>query len=157
MEKKIDRRIKYRAVVDTETCPVDKDLKDVVPSNMWTYDFGFAIVDKNGNVYTKDMGITTTDFMSWLKGNDGKNGNNGADGKDGNNGTNGKDGNDGADGKDGKDGIDGVVDDKLSVIVNYWWDQAMKDPNQKDDLEKNINDIINKDGVDKDEAKNIYF
>ena len=51
MEKKIDRRIKYRAVVDTETCPVDKDLKDVIPSNMWTYDFGFAIVDKNGNVY----------------------------------------------------------------------------------------------------------
>lgn len=51
MEKKIDRRIKYRAVVDTETCPIDKDLTDVVPSNMWTYDFGFAIVDKNGNVY----------------------------------------------------------------------------------------------------------
>lgn len=51
MEKKIDRRIKYRAVVDTETCPIDKDLTGVVPSNMWTYDFGFAIVDKNGNVY----------------------------------------------------------------------------------------------------------
>lgn len=48
---KIDRRIAYRIVLDTETCPVDKELNEVVPTNMWTYDCGWAIVDKRGKVY----------------------------------------------------------------------------------------------------------
>ena len=41
----IDRRIAYRIVLDTETCPVDKELNEVVPTNMWTYDCGWAVVD----------------------------------------------------------------------------------------------------------------
>ena len=48
---KIDRRIAYRIVLDTETCPVDKELNEVVPTNMWTYDCGWAVVDKRGKVY----------------------------------------------------------------------------------------------------------
>ena len=48
---KIDRRIAYRIVLDTEACPVDKELNEVVPTNMWTYDCGWAVVDKRGKVY----------------------------------------------------------------------------------------------------------
>lgn len=63
MENRIDRRIKYMAVVDTETCPIDKDLLQVLPSNMWTYDFGFAIVDKRGNVYETFSFINADIFL----------------------------------------------------------------------------------------------
>lgn len=49
--EKIDRRISYKLVLDTETCPVDKTIEEVLPSNMWTYDIGWAIVDKRGKVY----------------------------------------------------------------------------------------------------------
>lgn len=48
---KIDRRISYKLVIDTETCPVDRTVEGVFPSNMWVYDVGFAVVDKRGNVY----------------------------------------------------------------------------------------------------------
>jgi len=48
MEKKIDRRISYYAVFDTETA---NGLDDPI-----MYDFGFAIVDKRGKVYdTRSM------------------------------------------------------------------------------------------------------
>lgn len=52
MEQKIDKRIKYMCVLDTETAPM-KDLDVVIPSNMLTYDLGWAIVDKRGKVYSK--------------------------------------------------------------------------------------------------------
>lgn len=48
---KMDKRISYKLVIDTETCPIDKSMKDVFPQNMWTYDVGWAVVDKRGNVY----------------------------------------------------------------------------------------------------------
>ena len=47
----MDKRISYKLVIDTETCPVDKDVDGVFPSNMWAYDIGWAIVDKRGKVY----------------------------------------------------------------------------------------------------------
>lgn len=47
----MDRRIKYRLVIDTETCPLDTDFEGVSPYNMWVYDCGWAVVDKRGNVY----------------------------------------------------------------------------------------------------------
>lgn len=50
-EKKIDRRISYKIVLDCETCPVDKTVEGVLPSNMWAYDIGWAVVDKRGKVY----------------------------------------------------------------------------------------------------------
>lgn len=47
----MDKRISYKVVLDTETCPCDKDFEGVDPYNMLTYDIGWAIVDKKGNVY----------------------------------------------------------------------------------------------------------
>ena len=49
--KKIDRRISYKLVLDTETCPLDREVNEVNPYNMFTYDIGWAVVDKRGNVY----------------------------------------------------------------------------------------------------------
>lgn len=60
---KIDRRIAYRIVLDTETCPVDKELKEVVPTNMWTYDCGWAIVDKRGKVYRARSFVNADIFL----------------------------------------------------------------------------------------------
>ena len=49
---KIDRRMDYSIVIDTETCPVDKSLEQVLPTNMWVYDCGFAVVNKRtGEVF----------------------------------------------------------------------------------------------------------
>lgn len=47
----IDKRKKYIIVLDTETCPLDRTLEQVTPSNMFVYDVGFAVVDKKGTVY----------------------------------------------------------------------------------------------------------
>ena len=47
----MDKRISYKIVLDTETCPLDRELDEVTPSNMFAYDIGWAIVDKRGNVY----------------------------------------------------------------------------------------------------------
>ena len=66
---KIDRRISYKLVLDTETCPIDKDLDIVSPYNMFTYDMGWAVVDKRGNVYrtrsfiNKDIFFKERDLM----------------------------------------------------------------------------------------------
>ena len=38
MNQKIDRRIRYKIVLDTETCPIDRARKEVSPDNMWVYD-----------------------------------------------------------------------------------------------------------------------
>ena len=64
MEKKIDKRVNYRLVIDTETCPVDKDLQGVLPSNMWTYDIGWAIVDKRGKVYKTRSFVNADIFLA---------------------------------------------------------------------------------------------
>lgn len=47
----IDKRIHYIIVLDTETCPLDRDFKGVMPENMFVYDIGWAVVDKRGKVY----------------------------------------------------------------------------------------------------------
>lgn len=47
----IDKRKKYYVVLDTETCPIDKDFEGVSASNMFVYDCGFAVCDKKGNIY----------------------------------------------------------------------------------------------------------
>jgi hypothetical protein len=60
---KIDRRINYRIVIDTETCPIDKELESVIPSNMWTYDCGWAVVDKRGNVYKTRSFVNADIFL----------------------------------------------------------------------------------------------
>ena len=47
----IDKRRSYIVVLDTETCPLDRDFDGVTPWNMFVYDIGWAVVDKKGNVY----------------------------------------------------------------------------------------------------------
>jgi len=47
----IDKRKSYYVVLDTETCPIDKDFEGVSASNMFVYDCGFAVCDKKGNIY----------------------------------------------------------------------------------------------------------
>lgn len=60
----MDKRISYKIVLDTETCPVDKDLKEVLPSNMWVYDCGWAIVDKRGKVYRTRSFVNADIFLN---------------------------------------------------------------------------------------------
>ena len=59
----MDKRISYKIVLDTETCPIDKDLDGVFPSNMWVYDCGWAIVDKRGKVYRTRSFVNADIFL----------------------------------------------------------------------------------------------
>lgn len=59
----MDKRISYKMVIDTETCPVDKELQEVNPYNMWAYDIGWAIVDKRGNVYKTRSFVNADIFL----------------------------------------------------------------------------------------------
>ena len=65
---RIDRRINYKLVLDTETCPVDKTIEEVLPSNMWTYDIGWAVVDKKGNVYRTRSYVVAEIFLDEKEG-----------------------------------------------------------------------------------------
>lgn len=62
--KKIDKRINYRIVLDTETCPLDRSVKQVMPSNMWVYDVGWAVVDKRGKVYQTRSFVNADIFLA---------------------------------------------------------------------------------------------
>lgn len=62
--KKIDRRRTYKIVIDTETCPVDREFEGVLPSNMWVYDIGWQVVDKHGNVYERASYINKDIFYA---------------------------------------------------------------------------------------------
>lgn len=59
----MDKRISYKLVLDTETCPIDKDFVGVSPQNMWTYDIGWAVVDKRGNVYKTQSFVNADIFL----------------------------------------------------------------------------------------------
>ena len=60
---KIDKRKKYYMVLDTETCPIDRELEDVTPTNMLVYDLGYTITDKKGNVYRTGSYIVSDIFF----------------------------------------------------------------------------------------------
>lgn len=61
--KKIDRRKKYYMVIDTETCPINREIKGVSPDNMLVYDIGYCVVDKKGNVYKQGSYIVSEIFF----------------------------------------------------------------------------------------------
>lgn len=61
--ERIDRRIDYKVVMDTETCPIDTSIEGVCAKNMWTYDIGWAIVDKRGKVYRTRSFIVADIFL----------------------------------------------------------------------------------------------
>lgn len=59
----MDRRISYKIVIDTETCPLDRDYQGVVPSNMFVYDVGWIVTDKRGKVYKSRSFINADIFL----------------------------------------------------------------------------------------------
>lgn len=61
--KKIDKRKNYYMVLDTETCPIDREIEEVTPKNMLVYDIGFSIVDKKGNIYRQGSYIVSEIFF----------------------------------------------------------------------------------------------
>ena len=63
IEMKIDKRKKYYMVLDTETCPIDRELEDVTPTNMLVYDIGYTITDKKGNIYRTGSYIVSDIFF----------------------------------------------------------------------------------------------
>ena len=62
-KKKIDKRKKYFMVLDTETCPIDRESQEVSPNNMLVYDIGYCVVDKKGNVYKTGSYIVSEIFF----------------------------------------------------------------------------------------------
>lgn len=60
---KRDKRKNYYMVLDTETCPIDRECQDITPDNMLVYDIGYAIVDKKGNVYKSGSYIISDVFF----------------------------------------------------------------------------------------------
>lgn len=60
----MDKRISYKLVIDTETCPINKDIESVVPSNMWVYDCGWAVVDKRGCIYKMRSFVNADIFLA---------------------------------------------------------------------------------------------
>lgn len=61
---KIDHRIHYRIVLDTETAPLDRTVQTVTPDNMWVYDCGWAVVDKRGTVYKTRSFVNADIFLN---------------------------------------------------------------------------------------------
>ena len=43
--KKIDKRKKYIMVLDTETCPINRETEKVMANNMLVYDVCYTLVD----------------------------------------------------------------------------------------------------------------
>lgn len=60
---KIDKRKKYYMVLDTETCPIDRNIEGVDAKNMLVYDIGYCVVDKKGNVYKTGSYIVSEIFF----------------------------------------------------------------------------------------------
>lgn len=58
----MDKRISYKIVLDTETCPLEQT-DEVTPWNMFVYDIGWAIVDKRGKVYKTQSFINADIFL----------------------------------------------------------------------------------------------
>lgn len=61
---RIDRRIHYRIVLDTETAPIDRTEIAITPENMWVYDCGWAVVDKRGTVYKTRSFVNADIFLN---------------------------------------------------------------------------------------------
>ena len=59
----MDKRISYKMVIDTETCPMDRTTDKVDPTNMLVYDLGYAIMDKKGNIYQTRSFINADVFI----------------------------------------------------------------------------------------------
>ena len=59
----MDKRIKYKIVLDCETAPCDKELDEVTPINMLAYDIGWVVTDKQGRVYEQRSFVNADVFL----------------------------------------------------------------------------------------------
>ena len=50
MEKTVNRKNKYKIVIDCETCPIDRTITKCDKNNSLAYHIGSAMVDKLGNI-----------------------------------------------------------------------------------------------------------
>lgn len=62
MTQTIDRRKHYYLIIDTETANTFNDEKGLDRSSALVYDFGFAIIDRKGNIYEKYSFVTKEVF-----------------------------------------------------------------------------------------------
>lgn len=61
----MDKRIDYKIVIDTETCPMDKTLQEVKGTNMLVYDIGWSITDRRGKVYLTRSFVVADVFLEY--------------------------------------------------------------------------------------------
>ena len=59
----MDKRIKYKIVLDCETAPCDRTIEEVTPINMLAYDIGWVVTDKRGNVYEQRSFVNADIFL----------------------------------------------------------------------------------------------
>lgn len=59
----IDKRHNYKIVIDTETAPCDNTFEGVDPYNMFVYDIGWVVTDKDGIVYEERSFINADIFL----------------------------------------------------------------------------------------------
>lgn len=59
----MDKRIKYKIVLDCETAPCDKAIDEVTPINMLAYDIGWVVTDRQGRVYEQRSFVNADVFL----------------------------------------------------------------------------------------------
>ena len=67
INKPIDRRIKYKLVLDVETMPINPLVKGVDPRNMAVYDIGYVITDKKGRIWDFDSFLVEEIFIDYFE------------------------------------------------------------------------------------------
>ena len=59
----MDKRIKYKVVIDCETAPCDFTIDEVTPINMLAYDIGWVVTDRQGRVYETRSFVNADVFL----------------------------------------------------------------------------------------------
>lgn len=59
----MDKRIKYKIVLDCETAPCDKAIDEVTPINMLAYDIGWVVTDRQGRIYEQRSFVNADVFL----------------------------------------------------------------------------------------------
>lgn len=59
----MDKRIKYKIVLDCETAPCDYMIEEVTPINMLAYDVGWVVTDRQGRVYEQRSFVNADIFL----------------------------------------------------------------------------------------------
>ena len=60
----MDKRIKYKIVLDCETAPCDYTIDEVTPINMLAYDVGWVVTDRQGRIYKQRSFVNADIFLN---------------------------------------------------------------------------------------------